>query len=346
MRWQINLTLSLLLVCGCASTGHDEYLSSIKVKEEFLEPTEIFDISTYAIFQPCGFVKSGDFFCVADHGGKNHLTVINRKTRESRNFISKGRGPGEMVSVVMAPYLDGITLYDPSASRTLTYLDVQMSMRSGRAQLDTVCRFRDKVAFPVEVVCYDKGMVASVAGRKDLWYASFGISGDLVSCVKPPQYDILKEMDASLYFSLLIASHFTINPDGGRVCCVLPAAAAISFSSIDSLGELKEYRRYEMNPPEIVQVGSRTAFSKKSRFCFAPPASDRDNVYLLYSGKPFDNADSPNYECNHLIIYGWDGTPKRHIVLGESVMSIAVDGSVLYGLSSWPDSRILIYDLS
>ncbi len=70
-----------------------------------------------------------------------------------------------------------------------------------------------------------------------------------------------------------------------------------------------------------------------------------DNVYLLYSGKPFDNADAPNYECNHLIIYGWDGTPKRHIVLGESVMSIAVDGNMLYGLSSWPDSRILVYDL-
>ncbi len=74
--------------------------------------------------------------------------------------------------------------------------------------------------------------------------------------------------------------------------------------------------------------------------------SDSDKVYLLYSGKPFDNADSPNYECNHLIVYDWDGIPKRHIVLGESVMSIAVDGDALYGLSSWPDSRILIYDLS
>lgn len=74
--------------------------------------------------------------------------------------------------------------------------------------------------------------------------------------------------------------------------------------------------------------------------------SDSDKVYLLYSGKPFDNADSPNYECNHLIVYDWDGILKRHIVLGESVMSIAVDGDALYGLSSWPDSRILIYDLS
>ena len=114
---------------------------------------------------------------------------------------------------------------------------------------------------------------------------------------------------------------------------------------MDDGGILSEYRRYEFDPPEIVRGDGYTAFSKSGKSCFRSPASDNDNVYLLYSGKPFDNADSPNYECNHLIIYGWDGTPKRHIVLGESVMSIAVDGSVLYGLSSWPDSRILIYDL-
>lgn len=156
----------------------------------------------------------------------------------------------------------------------------------------------------------------------------------------------MDEMDESTYFSFLVSSHSTASPDGDKVCSVTPRAAALSFASLDTDGRLSEYRRYELEPPVIVRGDGRGTLSKKGKSGFNPPVSDRDNVYLLYSGKPFDNADSPNYECNHLIIYGWDGVPKRHIVLSESVMSIAVDGSVLYGMSSWPDSRILVYDLS
>lgn len=251
-----------------------------------------------------------------------------------------------MIGAMMAPYLDGVTLYDPSASKTLVYIDLQKSMLEGKARMDTLGRFMDGFSFPAKIVCCGRGLIATVAGRKDIWYASLDRDGRVISSVEPPRYKEMDEMDESTYFSFLVSSRSTASPDGDKVCSVTPRAAALSFASLDTDGRLSEYRRYELEPPVIVRGDGRGTLSKKGKSGFNPPVSDRDNVYLLYSGKPFDNADSPNYECNHLIIYGWDGVPKRHIVLSESVMSIAVDGSVLYGMSSWPDSRILVYDLS
>ncbi len=339
----VFLFSAAIFLFGCAH--ENDYLSSLNLKQENLTPKSTIDLATYDILQPVGIAKSGNCLAVTDNGGSKHLIIIDENTGEHLELVSKGRGPGEMVGAMMAPYLDGVTLYDPSSSKTLVYIDLQKSMREGKACMDTLGRFVDSFSFPAKIVSSRNGMIATMAGRKDVWYASLGREGQVLSFVGPPQYKELEEMDESRYFSFLVSSHITVSPDGDKVCCATSHAAALSFASLDDGGILSEYRRYEFDPPEIVRGDRYTAFSKSGKSCFRSPASDNDNVYLLYSGKPFDNADSPNYECNHLIIYGWDGTPKRHIVLGESVMSIAVDGNMLYGLSSWPDSRILVYDL-
>ena len=335
---------AVTLLFGC--THENDYLSSLNLKQESITPKSTIDLATYDILQPVSFAKSGNCLAVTDNGGSKHLIVIDENTGEHLELVPKGRGPGEMIGAMMAPYLDGVTLYDPSASKTLVYIDLQKSMLEGKARMDTLGRFMDGFSFPAKIVCCGRGLIATVAGRKDIWYASLDRDGRVISSVEPPRYKEMDEMDESTYFSFLVSSHSTASPDGDKVCSVTPRAAALSFASLDTDGRLSEYRRYELEPPVIVRGDGRGALSKKGKSGFNPPVSDRDNVYLLYSGKPFDNADSPNYECNHLIIYGWDGVPKRHIVLSESVMSIAVDGSVLYGMSSWPDSRILVYDLS
>ena len=340
----VFLFSAVIFLFGCAH--ENDYLSSLSLKQENLTPKSTIDLATYDILQPVGIAKSGNCLAVTDNGGSKHLIIIDENTGEHCELISKGRGPGEMVGAMMAPYLDGVTLYDPSSSKTLVYIDLQKSMREGKACMDTLGRFVDSFSFPAKIVSSRNGMIATVAGRKDVWYASLGREGQVLSFVGPPQYKELDEMDESRYFSFLVSSHITVSPDGDKVCCATSHAAALSFASLDDGGILSEYHRYELDPPEIVRGDGFTAFSKSNKSCFRSPASDRDNVYLLYSGKPFDNADSPNYECNHLIIYGWDGSPKRHILLSDNVMSMAVDGNVLYGLSSWPDSRILVYDLS
>lgn len=337
--------VALVTLFGCASEEKD-YLSSLRLRQEELTPESVMDLSPYNILQPVRLAKAGGCFAITDNSGAKHLTVIEEGSGKPLDLIPKGRGPGEMIGAMMAPYLDGVTLYDPSASKTLVYIDLQKSMLEGKARMDTLGRFMDGFSFPAKIVCCRRGLIATVAGRKDIWYASLDRDGSVISSVEPPRYKEMDEMDESTYFSFLVSSHSTASPDGDKVCSVTPRAAALSFASLDTDGRLSEYRRYELEPPVIVRGDGRGAFSKKGKSGFNPPVSDRDNVYLLYSGKPFDNADSPNYECNHLIIYGWDGVPKRHIVLSESVMSIAVDGSVLYGMSSWPDSRILVYDLS
>lgn len=259
----VFLFSAVIFLFGCAH--ENDYLSSLSLKQENLTPKSTIDLATYDILQPVGIAKSGNCLAVTDNGGSKHLIIIDENTGEHFELISKGRGPGEMVGAMMAPYLDGVTLYDPSSSKTLVYIDLQKSMREGKACMDTLGRFVDSFSFPAKIVSSRNGMIATVAGRKDVWYASLGREGQVLSFVGPPQYKELDEMDESRYFSFLVSSHITVSPDGDKVCCATSHAAALSFASLGDGGILSEYCRYEFDPPEIVRGDGFTAFSKSSK---------------------------------------------------------------------------------
>ena len=163
----VFLFSAVIFLFGCAH--ENDYLSSLSLKQENLTPKSTIDLATYDILQPVGIAKSGNCLAVTDNGGSKHLIIIDENTGEHFELISKGRGPGEMVGAMMAPYLDGVTLYDPSSSKTLVYIDLQKSMREGKACMDTLGRFVDSYSFPAKIVSSRNGMIATVAGRKDVW---------------------------------------------------------------------------------------------------------------------------------------------------------------------------------
>jgi hypothetical protein len=341
-----RFALALLVVCGCSRTGGDEYLSSLKLAEEPISPVDIVDISSSDLLQPTGIVKFGDWLALTDNQGGRLLYLLNLSDGTSIRVISRGRGPGEMLSVNASSSGDRLILYDPTASRTLVSLDVGESLLHDRAIFDTIAVFKSSNVFPINLNSYGGGIVASLAGRKNVWYASVGLDGEVKSRIPEPGYDVLRNMDENLYYSFLSSSHFTLSPDGKRACCTMSCAAAMSFAEIGDGGILREYRRYEYNPPEIVRRGELSAFSKDRKVCFSTPASDEDAVYVLYSGKSLvGEGESPSYERSHLIVYDWDGNPLRHCRLSESAMSICVGGGKAYCLSTWPETRVLVYSI-
>ena len=79
--------------------------------------------------------------------------------------------------------------------------------------------------------------------------------------------------------------------------------------------------------------------------CFHGIASDRDYVYLLYSGRKWPGEEVPSYECNHLLVYDWDGNFVTRYDLAQRAMSIFHDGNELYCLTQYPSDKLYVYHL-
>ena len=81
--------------------------------------------------------------------------------------------------------------------------------------------------------------------------------------------------------------------------------------------------------------------------CFHGIASNRDYVYLLYTGKqrPGDENGVPSYECNHLLVYDWDGNFVTRYYLSKPVLNIFLDGNELYCLTQTPTDKLYVYHL-
>ena len=74
-------------------------------------------------------------------------------------------------------------------------------------------------------------------------------------------------------------------------------------------------------------------------------AAKRATVSLLYSGKLRSQETSPASVCNHLVQYDWDGCPVHAYYLEKGISSLCIEGEVLYGTASYPESRLYVYEL-
>lgn len=58
------------------------------------------------------------------------------------------------------------------------------------------------------------------------------------------------------------------------------------------------------------------------------------------------DSTTPSYQCAHLLIYNWELEPIMRYELNHSINSFCVEGDTLYGVSSYPESRLYVYQLS
>lgn len=328
-----------------ACTEKDRYLSSVRtVPVQELSVFSEQPLGQYDLKEPSLICKSGENIILADHFSKYCVDVINMVSGSKTGLFRKGRGPKEVITSYITTYKGELILYDIS-NETCVKVNLENSLRDGFPCVDTLFVLQRGLDMPTSIQLYDDGFIAAYPVSKNIWYASRDYDGTCRSTIPAPSYPELKRMSDDLYWSFLLSTHYAVRPDGTAVCAAMTGSPTLSFSLIEK-GELREIRRYQAEAPEFSENGE--AFTYNSRRAFSRPVAYGDKVYVLYSGQPLKGSDDgcPPYECKHLMEYGWDGKPGRHFVLSEPICSFCIEGDTLLGLSNYPETRILKYDLN
>lgn len=327
--------IGAVMLSSC-SPEQDPYLRSLDTTVEPLVAVDSVNIEQYDLFQIHDVVNIDDEWLVMSSiQGDYKLLILNHVTSEHFFAIKKGRGPGEMINGnSLHKYEDGVCFYD-SNNATCIKIRVEETVGNNKLIADTVGLFKSGPSKPIYMTtCGENGFISGNIIDKDIWYSYYDETGRIHSSVEALDFDeISDEPDAKFSFSL--SSKYASNPGGTRVCVASVASPSLSFAHVDS-GKLTEYKRWEM--PPVGMVAGHVTPDHTSTFM----GIDADNsyVYLAYSGHRLRNDILPTGECNHLIVYDWNGNPVKHYYLNRNICSIHVDGNNLWAASACPESCV------
>ena len=343
----IPIFLIAVLWSGCsADRSDDAYLSSLPKSAGILEPADSLDLEQFNLVMPSDLFKYDRWMVFDQTQAKYNLAIINLDTHSKMEALRVGRGPGEMLQGSLR-YLDGskLILCEVNAL-TAVSLDLA-SLREGYIpQVDTIGNFKSIKSASYRFHKVNGGYVST--NRNGLWYSLWDVDGFIGNGIDQPRVPgfgaaAFTSTVKSFYGSSLL----TVHPDGDRVCFALVGMAALSFSVIENR-ELKEIKRYEYNAPTVVSEGGLPSISREeSLSCFQGITSNRDYVYLLYSGRKKLEAgnDVPSYESNHLLVYDWDGNFVARYELSRLSSDIFLEGNELYCLTKYPSDKLYVYRL-
>ena len=332
---------------GCsADRSDDAYLSSLPKSAGILEPADSLDLEQFGLLLPSRLVKYDRWMVFDQTQAKYNLAIINLDTHSKMEALRVGRGPGEMLQGSLR-YLDGskLILCEVNAL-TAVSLDLA-SLREGYIPpVDTIGNFKSIKSASYRFRKVNGGYV-STDSEGDAWYSLWDTGGFIGNGIDQPHVPGFGTVFTSMVDSFYGSSLLTTHPDGDRVCFALVGMAALSFSAIENR-ELKEIKRYEYNAPTVANEGGVPyILREESLDCFHGIASNRDYVYLLYSGrkKLLGENGAPSYECNHLLVYDWDGNFVTRYDLSRRILSFFLDGNELYGLTQYPSDKLYVYRL-
>lgn len=327
-----------LLFGACSSPYSDDvYLRTVKVSPQCLEATDSLDLEAFDYFQARSVIKADeDWLLVSEVAGDYNLLFLNKSNGEYFRGFRRGRGPGEIVSGTDLHAFGGnARYYDFTMSRCLE-ICLEESIAARTVVCDTVADFSSGER-PVYIAsCSGGRFVSGCLTDRDSWYGLYDAEGKVLSKVRAIALDDMPE-DNDRRISLMLSSRFVSDPSGNRVCVANVATPSISFAEIQG-DELVEVKRIEIQPK-----GEYVRYTADNVSCFHGLCADRDNVYVLYSGRLMASREIPVNECEHLMVYDWEGGLKYHYILDHTVNSVSVSDGELYCSSTFPKERILVF---
>lgn len=340
--------MPLLLIAATACTKVQETVlcDFNGVDISYISPVDSVRLDEYGIFMPEFIVKHKDKFVIKKFDKDNLIDILDKNTGEVIKIAKKGRALNEYISIGSLQYDNGnLHVYDVSLQKYNTY-NIDSTLMNGNDFLkinqyqfkETLLGYMEK---PFKIYRNNNRFITVGLWEDDSWYRLMGIDGQFYGGVERVAFEGLESMTEIEKATLHLSSCISIKPSGDKVVCALCNAPAISVSDIlDS--ELVETKRIVYDSPKVNRVNQKGRpllqydGSNSKSFC---------SIYALYSGRKMGST-VPSYECNHFLIYDWELKPIKRYEFKNSINSFYIEDDTLYGVSSYPESRLYIYRLN
>ncbi|MGN0202255.1 MAG: BF3164 family lipoprotein [Candidatus Cryptobacteroides sp.] len=298
------------------------------------------------MYLPVSIAKFGEWFAIQNAQSDRCVQLINPKDSLIIDCIRKGRGPGEAVSPSSFHKAGNRGAIYDCTTGTLVAMRVEDSFERNEAVLDTIMSFDLTKQFPpAYLTSLGNGVIAGNLLDPDVWYSYYSSDGTLMSSLPSFNYQETQGLSTEFAISLLFSSLYASSIERNRVCVASVLCPSISFSKLTDC-KLEELKRIELASPSITSANGKSSLSKQSTASFQGISGNGEMVSLLYSGKSISRETESANVCNHLVRYDWDGCPVHAYRLEKGISAFCIEGNVLYGAVSCPESRLYVYDLS
>ena len=347
--WSLLLpALCIVLIPACGVDTKDPVLSAFSGKVVEISPISEIGLEDKGILAPSVIDKYADRLIIGSLQGSHFVDIFNIKNGAVIQCANKGRGLGEMLDYPK-PQVFGeyIYMYDHQSSNYWR-IDIEKSLSSGKQEIELVSqlkqtRSKDELYVPIYLDKTSNGAISTglLGGHK--WYCLLDDNFEELSFVEDCDFDNFKDLSDLARNNVHVSSHISISPDEKKVVCALQPAAAISISEIDG-PNLREYFRRTFYSCDVRDTPNGPRFNPDDKEAFRDASSDSDNIYLLYSGQTY-HQEIPAEESSYVIVFDWSGNLKKVFHLTERIRSMCLDGDTLYGVTQYPESKVLVYSI-
>lgn len=319
---------------SCTSIS-DNYLKTLDLPIYNITPVDSINIDTYDFFQSHDVIKIDENWLVTSStSGKYNLLFLNINNGEHFYAIRRGRGPGEVIIGNSFHKYGNDAIYHDSNSSTCMKIRLRESVERHAVVIDTIGRFSSSNIRPVYLAANDDGVISGNVADYKSWYCFYDFEGNIISSAEQLHYDQLLQ-SPDFCASVHLSTMYAFNSSGTKVCVASVVSPSLAFAEVNN-GKLDEFMRYEISAP-VPGAENISAFND----IFATD----EYVYLLYSGRKLRGGNIPAHECNHIVVYDWEGNPVRHYELNNNISSIHVDNNTLIATSTHPESCVYQFNL-
>lgn len=356
MKYQsiIIILITMLHVCSCRHA--DKVLSILNSfsNTEIITLVDSVDLEEYNTMMPSDAIPYDNWFVVQKQRGMNSIDIVNPVNGKKIECLMTGRGPGEVLGLKSIQLRDSLLYAFDISRQNYIVLDLNETITSGeQTLLETITIGNpdvdtENIARHYSLLKCGQQYLAAGIYSDGSWYKLLDSSLNVCGSIPMIEFNGLESLSMLERATLNSTSKFAVRQDNKRGICIMDSGASFSIFSMQdqSIAEIKRNSYYTPGlTPSGVDGLLSPRHSPDDIRGFCDVTSDRQNIYILFSGKKLSNSDDPSFQCRHLLVYDWDGNPVRRYELEKDVCSIHLQGDRLFCASMHPAPRIYIYRL-
>ncbi len=351
----ILLIVAANLFLCCTSIEKDEVIRSFGDRVEHLSPSDSVCLSDFGILMPEKIFKYDDWLIIRKYSSKNFIDIINIETREIIPCFAKGRGNGEVLNIGSVYLCSNLLCVYDIWSSTYYELDVPKTILRKKPVYHRILPLTSLTSTKegnfsrlFSIYPCDDIFVISGLWNDKIWYRTLDSTGISKSGVPHVNFDNLAGFNNMETGAFHMSSTTCINTECNKVIFALRKAGAFSISEIKENSISEKVRKIYYAP--LISTGENEkspiiSYSPDNRQAFCDTYPTKSQLFFLYSGREQSFSKEPPYQCENILVYDWNAAPQKRYLLSKSINSFCIEGSRIYGASSYPDGMIYIYSL-
>ncbi len=346
----IRLLFVFFLACllaGACTQSERGFLDQFPKEQPLLHPIDSIDLESMGIITAGGKLScyEGSFVVQLKGSQRYAICLFNPQAERKIDCFLKGRGPEEVIAAGNH-CIQGDTLWVVDAQRgRILGMDLKETLRLGEQQVCASLDFGNLL--PVKAIHAARSWIAVGMSEPYCWYKLLRSPAGGKSSVPffcPDEWEGFSDMEL---LAIHLNSQLALSPDGKKVVGILPPGV-ISLSNLDdSQKVLEEYYRKAYSVPSVSPTRKEgmpaMRHDAEQERGIIDISAREESFFLLYSNRSL-KSEVPSYEGGFLAEMDWDGAPRMLYRLSRPICSIFVEGNKVYGLTTAPATRIIVYD--